>query len=451
MAGRNNRHERQLSAARNLLEHLAPRVKGGVSVQLWDGTKVPLGNDVDPNLFISINGPGVIGSFLRWPTPDRLLRHYVRGNIDFHGADILTFMTALSSGENRKSRPKLKKSLVARSLLPFLFEPASSSNVKHDFQGDSTGRNRVQAENLDFIKFHYDVSNEFYELFLDSEMLYTCAYFTDENNSLEQAQFDKMDHTCRKLQLSPGERFLDIGCGWGGLLCHAAKYYGVKAHGITLSKEQLAFTEAKARRMGLQDLVTVELIDYAYLEGEYDKIASICMYEHVGIDNLPGYMEKVNSLLTKHGLFLLQGITRPGKASMKQFRRMNVERRMLAKYIFPGGELSHLGHITESMESKGFEVADVEGWRNHYIRTCRMWAERLYARRDEAIACVGSEMYRMWLLYLAGCSMAFLNGGARLYQVLAEKHVKREEAHFPLTRGHLYADKSKAKSAAKVA
>ena len=438
MFGRQSRHKRQLAAARTLIEQLAAQLDSRVSVRLWDGTELPLGQDVDPSLFLSISGPGVVGSLLRRPTPDNLLGHYARGHIDFHGADIHTFLDAMNVRKSRKRMPKLRKSALIRSLLPFLLEPASSSAVSHEYQSNVIGRDREQAENLDFIQFHYDVSDEFYELFLDKEMVYTCAYFTDWNNSLDQAQLDKLDITCRKLQLNPGERFLDIGFGWGALLFHAAKHYDVRAHGVTLSENQLQYTREKARRLGLEDQVTVELCDYANLEGEFDKIASIGMYEHVGIDNLPGYMRTVRSLLAKHGLFLMQGITRPGKADMKKFRKLNTERRMLAKYIFPGGELSHLGHIIQSMESSGFEIADVEGWRNHYMHTCRLWCKRLYERREEAIKFVGEEKYRMWLLYFVGCSLAFRNGGARLYQVLAEKHEKREESAMPPTREHVY-------------
>lgn len=437
MFGRKSRHKRQLAAARRLIEQLALQFNSRISIRLWDGTKLPLGQEADPNLFLSISSPGVVGSLLRRPTSDNLLRHYARGHIDFHGADLHTFIELLSAHDSRKRNQKIRKSVLLRSLWPFLFEPASSTVVDHEYQGDITGRDREQTENLDFVQFHYDLSNEFYELFLGEEMVYTCGYFTDWDNSLDQAQFDKMDLTCRKLQLKPGDRFLDIGFGWGGLLFHAAQHYGVRAHGITLSENQLQYTREKARKLGLEDQVTVEVRDYANLEGEFDKVASICMYEHVGINNLPGFMKKVDSLLTKNGLFLLQGITRPGKADMKQFRKMNAERRLLAKHVFPGAELDHLGHMLQSMESGGFEIADVEGWRNHYTLTCKIWCQRLYERRDEAIKCVGKEKYRMWLLYLVGCSLAFKNGGARLYQVLAEKHAKKEESCMPPTRQHL--------------
>ena len=447
MFGSKNRYQKQLVAAKKLIEQLALQLNSRISVRLWDGSKVPLGREVDPDLFLSISGPGVIGSMLRGPTSDNLLRHYALGHIDFHGADLHTFLEAISVRDSRKRAGKVSKSLVVRSLLPFLFEPASNSVVDNEYRGDISGRGRQQSENLDFVKFHYDVSNEFYELFLDGEMVYTCAYFTHWDNSLEHAQFDKMEMICRKLQLQPGERFLDIGFGWGGLLCHAAQQYGVKAHGITLSENQLKYTQEKVRRLGLEGQVTVEVCDYANLQGEFDKVASICMYEHVGIDNLPGFMQKVSSLLTPHGRFLLQGITRPGKESMKKFRRVNAERRLLNKHIFPGAELDHLGHMVQSMETAGFEVADVDGWRDHYIKTCKMWCQRLYAQREEAIRHVGEEKYRMWLLYLVGCSFAFKNGGARLYQVLAEKTIKRQQSGLSPTREHLYLPRSSSANA----
>lgn len=438
MSGERGQNVRQLNAARRLIERLALRLNGRASIRLWDGTMVPLGENVDPNLFISCSGPGVIGSMLRWPTPANLLRHFSRGEIGFHGADLHTIIEALRDRDAEKRGEEISKLSFARALLPFLFEPANSSNIVHEFSGEITGRDRKQEANIDFVQFHYDLSNEFYELFLDERMVYTCGYFTDEGNSLDQAQLDKLDITCRKLRLQADERFLDIGFGWGGLLLHAAQNYGVRAHGITLSQRQQQYVQEKVKRLGLDDRVTVEVCDYANLQGEFDKVASICMYEHVGIDKLPGFMQKVNSLMSPHGLFLLQGITRPGKASMKQFRRMNPERRLLAKHIFPGAELDHLGHMIQLMESGGFEIGDVEGWRNHYIRTCRMWCKRLYDRRDEAIKLVGDETYRMYQLYLAGCSLAFKDGGARLYQVVAEKHTRRQESSLPLTRDDVY-------------
>ncbi len=444
MFGRQTRAARQLEAARALIKRLAPRLNGRASIQLWDGSKIPLGTATDPNLCVSFSGPEVIASMLRRPTPANLLRHFARGHIDFHGADLHTVIQSLRDSAIERQGTPVGKLEVIRALMPFLFQSSSAATIDHEFKGEVTGRARKQIENVDFVQFHYDLSNEFYELFLDERMVYTCGYFTADDNTLDQAQLNKLDITCRKLRLRPGERFLDIGFGWGGLLFHAARHYGVQAHGITLSQNQKAYVDRKSHELGLADRVTVEVCDYADLQGQYDKVASICMYEHVGISNIPSFMKKVNSLMSPHGLFLLQGITRPGKANMKQFRRLNPERRLLAKHIFPGAELDHLGHMIQSMESGGFEVSDVEGWRNHYIRTCAMWCRRLYDRREEASRLVGEEACRLYQLYLAGCSLAFQNGGARLYQVLAEKHVRRTGSSLPLTRSELYADDDEA-------
>ncbi len=269
-------------------------------------------------------------------------------------------------------------------------------------------------------------------------MQYSCGYFTDWNNSLEQAQQDKLEMICRKLRLQPGEKFLDIGCGWGGLLCYAARNYGVTAHGVTLSQRQYDFATAKIRRLGLENQVTVELKDYADLTGTYDKVASIGMFEHVGIANFPTYFRKVNDLLRDRGVFLNHGITRRAKASRRNFRRITPEKRLILKYIFPGSELDHVGHVQESMEAFGFEIHDVEGWRWHYSLTTRFWCQRLHERRDEAIALVGPERYRLWAAYLAAVSINFADGPLRIYQILATKHASKGPSGLPPTRADLY-------------
>ncbi len=445
MFGRGSQNERQLRAARTLLEHLAERLDTRVSVRLWDGTVVPLGGGVEAGLCVSIKGPGVIGALLRRPTPDNLLRQYARGHIDIEGADVLTFLETARVRNSRQKARRVRKSLLARSLLPFVFTRGEPPAVEHCFAGDEIGRNRRPGENRDFIQFHYDLSNDFYKLFLDEELVYSCAYFTDWGNSLEQAQRDKLDMICRKLRLAPGERFLDIGCGWGALVCHAARHYGVRAHGITLSEAQLEFAREKVARLGLEDRVTVELRDYADLDGTWDKVASIGMVEHVGIDNMAGYMQTVRRLLPDRGLFLNHGITRPAKASGRRFRRVSPERRLLAKYIFPGGELDHLGHMLDCMEANGFEVHDVEGWRDHYALTCRHWCRRLSQRKEEAIRLVGAERYRMWVLYLAGVCLALGDGSACIFQTVASRHASRGVSGLPPTRAHLYHQASAAR------
>ena len=438
MFSKQARERRQVRRAVELFQYLAGKLNAPVSVRLWEGTVVPLGEQVKPGYEVIIKSPGVIGTLIRRPTPDTLLRLYARGVIDYAGADLVTFIETARVKNSRKKTKGLPLGLIARFASSFLLEKGEATTVQHSFEGDETGLHREQKDNKDFIQFHYDVSNDFYKLFLDERMVYSCGYFRSWDETLEQAQTNKLDMICRKLQLKPGERMLDIGCGWGALICHAAKHFGVQAHGITLSEEQLALTREKVARLGLEGKVTAELKDYAYVEGPFDKISSIGMVEHVGIDNMAGYMEKVSSLLPDRGMFLNHGITRPAKMSDKAFRRMSPERRLLANYIFPGGELDHLGHMIQAMEAKRFDVHDVEGWRDHYSLTCRHWCRRLESNKEEAIRQVGSEKYRMWVLYLAGCVFALGDGGARIYQTVATKQRAKGLSGMPCTREHLY-------------
>jgi cyclopropane-fatty-acyl-phospholipid synthase len=434
MFGTNER--RQLAAARNLVEELGRHLDIAASVRLWDGTSVPLGRRAADGVAISIADPGVIASLLRRPTLDRLIRHYAHGQIGIEGGTLIDLGTQLSDGGTRKRMKQINKARLLGHLLPFLFAPAAKPARSRDFAGDEIGESRRQGQNQDFIKFHYDVGNDFYRLFLDPEMQYSCGYFTDAANTLEQAQRDKLDMICRKLRLKPGDRFLDIGCGWGGLVCHAAKHYGVKAHGITLSDAQLAQARERIAANGLEGQVTVEIRDYADLAGRYDKIASIGMYEHIGVANIPRYLGKVRGLLSLDGLFLNHAISRRAKKTGRRFYK-RAEQRALLKYIFPGGELDDIGNTVQAMEQHGFEVHDVEAWRPHYAMTTRHWCERLTARREEAVALVGEETYRIWVAYLAGCSLAFMRGTAKIYQTLASRSGKGLAA-LPLTREDLY-------------
>jgi cyclopropane-fatty-acyl-phospholipid synthase len=430
------KQDRQLAAARNLIEELARHLDIAASVRLWDGTTVPLGKGGANGVAISITEPGVIASLLRRPTLDRLIRHYAHGQIGIEGGTLIDLGAQLSDGGTRKRLKQLNKARLLRNLLPFLFAPAAKPSRARDFSGDEIGEGRRQEQNQDFIKFHYDVGNDFYRLFLDPAMQYSCAYFTDGANSLEQAQQDKLEMICRKLRLKPGDRFLDIGCGWGGLVCHAAKHYGVKAHGVTLSEAQLALARERIAAHGLESQVTVEIRDYAHLSGSYDKIASIGMYEHIGVANIPRYLGKVRGLLAPGGLFLNHAISRRAKKASRRFYK-RAEQRALLRYIFPGGELDDIGHTVQAMEQHGFEVHDVEAWRPHYAITTRHWCERLTARGDEAVALVGEQTYRIWVAYLAGCSLAFSRGTAKIYQTLVSKGGKGD-APLPLTRADLY-------------
>lgn len=286
------------------------------------------------------------------------------------------------------------------------------------------------------VAHHYDLDGRLYSLFLDSDRQYSCAYFEQPGQSLDDAQVAKKRHLAAKLLVQPHQRVLDIGCGWGGLICYAAEKYGVTAHGITMSETQLAFAREKIAAEGLAGRVTAELKDYAALEGEYDKIASIGMYEHIGLANIPLYLTKVRNLLADDGLFLNHAISRRAKRKQQRLGS-RPEQRAILRYIFPGGELDDIGHTVQEMERHGLEVHDVENWRGHYALTTRAWCERLLARRAEAEAIVGPELVRIWLAYLAGVSLAFTRGTLRIYQTLVSKQAKGPSP-LPPTRADLY-------------
>jgi cyclopropane-fatty-acyl-phospholipid synthase len=354
-------NERQLAAAKRVLRHVAETSDISISVRLWDGTVVPLGPQAaQTGLIVSLRGPGVIGALLRWPTLDHFLRQYANGGIDITGGDLIAFGTAIRQAKQKPKFKNLKKSIFLPALVPFLFAPADDGRVQHGYEGEFDSVAPAARKDKDYVQFHYDLGNDFYKLFLDKEMVYSCGYFTDRNNSIDQAQQDKLDMICRKLRLAPGERMLDIGCGWGGLICHAAQKYGVQAHGVTLSQTQFDHVQEKIARLGLRDRVHVELKDYRELDGTYDKIASIGMFEHVGIANLEAYFGKLNSLLRDRGILLNHGIARPAKRN--NAKKQRPEQKLITKYIFPGGELDNIGHTLQTIETGRFQVHDVEGW-----------------------------------------------------------------------------------------
>ncbi len=274
------------------------------------------------------------------------------------------------------------------------------------------GQRKHTAEN---IQFHYDRSNEFYAQFLDSQMVYSSAYFRDRNTSLEEAQTEKLDQICRDLELKPGDRFLEIGCGWGALLIHAARYCGVTALGCTLSNEQLEFVRELVRRHDLAERVRIEAIDYRDLAGSFDKIASVGMFEHVGAGHLAEYFKKVYSLLNGSGLFVNRGVIRPEGISD------GPDTLFLQKHVFPGSKLVHLGDVVRHGERAGFEVRSMDDLRKHYALTCRAWVKNLQQHADTCCALVGKTTYKTWLLYLAASTVAFEDGRTSAAQVLFAK------------------------------
>jgi cyclopropane-fatty-acyl-phospholipid synthase len=284
------------------------------------------------------------------------------------------------------------------------------------------------------IAHHYDVSNDFYALFLDPLMVYTCAYYRDPDGKLEQAQQDKLDHVCRKLELQPGETLLDIGCGWGSLAIWASQHYGVRAHGVTLSKAQADWATERIRKEGLEGRCRVEHLDYRELPPDlaYDKIAAVGVIEHVGIPNYPVFFGGVRARLQDGGLYLNHGI-------VHEFHwKPTSQTEFLYRHVFPNGDLAGLSQTLTEIERAGWEIMDVEGLRLHYARTCRHWVEGLRERADEARALAGERTYRTWLLYLTCSAVAFETGSIGLYQVLSRKHGDPNVARAPRTREHLY-------------
>lgn len=285
------------------------------------------------------------------------------------------------------------------------------------------------------IEYHYDVSNDFYRLFLDERMVYSCAYFRHETDTLDQAQENKLDHILNKLRVQPGERFLDVGSGWGALIVRAAQR-GAIATGVTLSTQQYEHCQELIARLGLADRCSVRLLDYRDIPAteQYEKIASVGMFEHVGHRNLSAYFEKMQSLLAPGGAMLMHGITStmPGR---KQVGRGGGD--FIDRYVFPDGELPHLSFVLEAMAGAGLEVVDVESLRRHYAATLAEWARRFEAQADKARELAGDKRFRIWRVYLAGCSYGFAHNWMNIYQILACR-LGSGNNPFPMTREWMY-------------
>ncbi|MDM7850878.1 SAM-dependent methyltransferase [Pseudochrobactrum kiredjianiae] len=417
---------RSVRIIRTVLETLRP----AINVELWDGTCI--GNYDGPSLVI--NDPTIVRQMILKPNYDTLIDIWVSGRIDIKNGTIFDVANTKIDGKLKQKLKDLPKWKLLKDLPALVF--AGKPAVPQAIDGKAPF---VSGSNKDAISHHYDVSNAFYKLFLDERMVYTCGYFTNWDNDIHRAQKDKLELICRKLRLKSGDRLLDIGCGWGALLIYAVQNFGVTGTGVSLSEAQTKLARERIKALGLENKITIHIKSYTELDDKFDKISSIGMFEHVGIENYDQYFSTVNRLLRPGGLYMHHAITRRMKKNQKAFKRKSAEHLALVKYIFPGGELDHLGMTVENLEGHGFEVHDVENLREHYGRTCQLWHEKLYANFDKAAAEIGYAKARLWILYLAGCSLAFKRGTVQINQTLASKR-SRSLVAVPQTRADIYAD-----------
>ncbi len=380
-----------------------------LAVELWNGKTV---HPPEPaKVKLRVRTPRALFSLAK-PNMGKLAAQYVEQEIDLEGnsRDIIKLGEALCNAADA-------------------IESRSGIDLKwwrHSRKADRRA-----------ISYHYDVSNDFYALWLDRRRVYSCAYFRTPGDSLDQAQEQKLDHICRKLLLQPEERFLDIGCGWGGLILWAAENYGVRATGITLSRNQHDYVQQAIRERGLEKRVEVRLMDYRDLPESlpFDKIASVGMFEHVGRKNLPLYFAKIFRLLRPGGLVMNHGITSTALDTEGLGSGISD---FIDRYVFPDGELTHVAKVIEAMAQHKLECLDSECLRPHYARTLWHWVERLETQQAEARRLVGEDRFRIWQIYMAGSAHAFERGWLSLYQLLAAKPHVNGTVDYPLTREHIY-------------
>ena len=415
------------------------------SVRYWDGSSERAASGPDSAFTLVIRRPGALRGMLFPPSQLAFGEAFLRGDIDLEG-DLEAAAPIARVVADRLSSPRRLARLVR---LLLRLPPSGRTEVAARPRHRSRHWQRRHSPRRDAaaIRHHYDVGNAFYQLWLDSQTVYSCGYFPPGVEDLDAAQTAKLDYICRKLRLRPGERLLDIGCGWGALVRHAVRRYGVEAVGITLSPAQ---AELAARRIAddrLGDRCRVEVLDYRDLPDRpvFDKIASIGMVEHVGRGRLPGYFATAYRALRPGGLFLNHGII-DLEAARHQSVRTRLRRwfwqegRFLQRYVFPDGELVPLAQVVRAAEHAGFETRDAESLREHYVLTLRHWVRRLEAGEREAVALAGEARFRVWRLYLAASAHAFATGRIGVVQLLLSKPPVGAAGVTPLTRHDLYLD-----------
>lgn len=391
------------------VEDLRQKQPMPLRITLWNGSSTALSDA--PRVELKLRQAGA-AKYLLNPSLDRLGEAFVEGLVDVDGdiRDVIAVAEGLAQhGDTERGLGRLPGWLS-----------------RHTRKSDRKA-----------IEYHYDVSNEFYSLWLDPQMLYSCAYFPQGDEDLATAQTLKLEHICRKLMISPGQTLLDIGCGWGALAIHAARHHGARVVGVTLSTNQYELARERVRQAGLEDRVEIRLQDYRDIPGDavFDRISSVGMFEHVGLKNLPVYFHSIQRLLKEGGLVLNHGITTRDPA--QQDGGPNTDS-FIHQYVFPDGELPHVSRAALEMEQQHLEVQDVECLRPHYAQTLMHWVTRLEAQREQAIAMVGEKRYRIWRIYMAGCAHAFERGWVSIHQLLASKQTQPGLAPCPWTREYQY-------------
>jgi cyclopropane-fatty-acyl-phospholipid synthase len=398
-----------------------------VEFQAYDGSSA--GASGSP-VKITARSPVAVSYLAQAPGALGLARAYVSGHLDVEG-DMITALSRLSKAQDTEiswaARLRLLQSLGGPKVL-FPRIPPPPQEVQPRRRGLTVGRMHSKSRDANSISHHYDVSNRFYEWVLGPTMAYTCACYPTEDATLEEAQEYKFDLVARKIGLKPGMRLLDVGCGWGGMVMHAAREYGVKAIGVTLSAEQALWAQQAIKKAGLEDLAEVRHQDYRDVpETDFDAISSIGITEHIGKANVPGYFKFLNGKLKTGGRMLNHCITRPDNTGPSIYRDGFINR-----YVFPDGELEGPGWLAGVMNDNGFEIRHEENLREHYSKTLTAWCANLDEHWDEAVEEVGQGTARVWRLYMAGCVLGFDRNVVQLHQILGVKLGKDGESGMPL-------------------